>query len=293
MSGNIGFQMVRDDEGAWMAAWSTFVLKSAFQPIFAFSDGKLATVAFEALLRPMRDDKPIPPLAFFSELPAADRLFVENLSHTLHLLNAANLPDEAEIFINFDPSVFVDHTVAETVIRKMRVTLADTGIDPHRVVCEITEKKALSQEALFALVSQLRASGFRIAVDDYGVDDSDMSRIRDLHPDIVKFDAEWISRLMRSEPGVALLSTMVSTFAEQGIRTVFEGIENGWQIELSDKSGVSMLQGFALARPELAPVNFVRSGFPANAERVQAPHRLRVQTEQRSTRPFGRRTWSS
>ena len=46
-----------------------------------------------------------------------------------------------------------------------------------------------------------------------------------LKPDIVKFDAKWITRLMESGPGFALLAAMVSSFGEQGIHTVFEGIE--------------------------------------------------------------------
>ena len=139
----------------------------------------------------------------------------------------------------------------------MRLTLARNRhrSAPRRLRGDRAERP-ISQEALFALVASLRASGFRIAVDDYGADDSDMNRIRDLRPDIVKFDARWITRLMDSGPGYALLTTMVSTFAEQGIRTVFEGIEEGWQLELAEKSGASMVQGFVLARPELAPTSF-------------------------------------
>jgi EAL domain-containing protein (putative c-di-GMP-specific phosphodiesterase class I) len=286
--GEIETHIVVDDGGVSTAQWGPFVLKSAFQPIFAFADGKLAVVGFEALLRPDRGGDPIAPLAFFADLPAADRLFVENLSLTVHLMNAAHLPAEAEIFINLDPSVFSDLPVAERSIRRMRLTLAETGIDPHRVVCEITEKKALSQDVLFSLVAQIRASGFRVAVDDYGADDSDMARIRALHPDVVKFDADWINRLIGSGPGFALLATMVSMFAEQGIRTVFEGIENSWQIELAEKSGVSMLQGFALARPELAPANFVRAGAPGNDPPTAPPDRPRA-TDTRPSKTFGKR----
>lgn len=292
MPATIRSHLVQEDDGAWHAAWSPFILKSAFQPIYAFQGGKLAVVAFEALLRPTRDGQPVPPLTFFAELPAAERVFIENLSHSLHLLNAAHLPPEAEIFINFDPSVFVDKGVAETVIRRMRVILGETGIDPRRIVCEITEKRALSQDVLFSLVSQLRASGLRIAVDDYGVDDSDIGRIRDLHPDIVKFDAEWINRLMRTDPGVALLGTMVSTFVGQGIRTVFEGIENGWQIELAEKSEVSMLQGFALAKPELAPINFVVPDMPDQPDPGATPTRPAGRSAHRAQKTFGRRTSS-
>src|SRR5690606_29571324 len=215
--------IIRHDDGTASGVWGLHALKSAFQPIFAFNDGKLAMAAFEGLIRPFRDGEPESPQSFFSTCPAADRLHVETLTRTLHLLNAgACLPAEAAIFINFDPSVFVERAVADRALRDMRLVLHEAEIDPRRVVCEVTEQRSTSEETLFRFVEALRANGFRIAVDDYGADDSDIGRIRDLKPDIVKFDAHWLARLMDSGPGFALLATMVRSFEEQGIRTVFE-----------------------------------------------------------------------
>jgi EAL domain-containing protein (putative c-di-GMP-specific phosphodiesterase class I) len=295
--GSIRSHIVQEDDGTSTGIWGPFALRSAFQPIFTFEADKLSVSAFEALLRPFRGDEQLPPQAFFNSILTSERLFVENLAHTLHLLNAARfLPESAAIFINFDPSVFTDPAVAEATIRDMRVTLAETGIDPHRVVCEVTEKETVSQEALFALVASLRASGFRIAVDDYGADESDMRRIRDLCPDIVKFDADWIARLMETGPGYALLATMVSTFAADGIRTVFEGIEEGWQLELAEKAGVAMVQGFALARPQLVPADFAALQTAASATRHAEPASVpgapvpRAAGTLRHTKAFGRRT---
>jgi len=280
--------LVRED-GAWVAAWSPFVLRSAFQPLYGLDGGRLSIVAFEALLRPFRDEKLVPPLVFFGELAGCDRIFMENLANRLHLLNAAAfLPGDKQIFINLDPSAFIDHSVADEAIHQMRVTLAETGIDPHRVVCEITEKRAVSQDVLFSIASLLRASGFCIAVDDYGADDSDMGRIRDLHPDIVKFDADWIARMIDTAPGLALLTTMVEAFEEQGIRTVFEGIENPSQIELAEKSGVSMMQGFALARPEIVPGHFSPNDPPGPAPDKQGSKSKSSGAHQ--TKSFGRRS---
>lgn len=301
MLGSIRSHIIREEDGTSTGVWGPFVLKSAFQPIFAFEAGRLSLAAFEGLLRPFRDGEPLPPLAFLNSILAAERLLVENLAHTLHLLNAARwLPENAAIFINVDPSVFVDPAVAEATIRDMRLTLAETGIGPHRIVCEVTEKETVSQEALFALVASLRASGFRIAVDDYGADDSDMGRVHALHPDIVKFDAGWISRLMDSGPGYALLATMVSTFAGEGIRTVFEGIEEDWQVELAEKAGVSMVQGFALARPALVPADFSALQQPAPPEHHAQPVPVlggpaipRAVGELRHTKAFGRRVQPS
>jgi EAL domain-containing protein (putative c-di-GMP-specific phosphodiesterase class I) len=258
LSRSIGLaHIIRHDDGTSTGVWGIYVLKSAFQPIFAFQDGKLSVAAFEGLVRPFRDGEPQSPASFFSTCPAGDRLHIETLTRTLHLLNAgACLPKGTSIFINFDPSVFVDRAVADTALREMRLVLHEAGIDPGRVVCEVTEQRSASQETLYQFVEALRGNGFRIAVDDYGADDSDINRIKELKPDIVKFDAHWITQLMDSGAGFALLTTMVHTFEEQGIRTVFEGIEEGWQLDLAEKSGASMVQGYVLARPELAPTSF-------------------------------------
>ncbi len=258
MSRSIGMaHIVRQEDGTSAGVWAGYILKTAFQPIFAFADGKLSVAAFEGLLRPFREGEPVSPGAFFASVAAADRLHVETLSRTIHLLNAgACLDPSTSIFVNFDPSLFCERSVADNALREMRLVLHEADIDPRRVVCELTEQKTSSDSELYMFVQALRAHGFRIAVDDYGAEESGIQRINELKPDIVKFDAHWISRLMTSGPGVALLSTMVSQFRARGIETVFEGIEENWQLELAEQSGASMVQGFVLARPELAPTSF-------------------------------------
>jgi EAL domain-containing protein (putative c-di-GMP-specific phosphodiesterase class I) len=270
LSRSIGLaHIVRHDDGTSTGVWGIYTLQSAFQPIFAFKEGKLSVAAFEGLIRPFRDGELQSPGAFFGTCPAADRLHIEALTRTLHLLNAgACLPQEASIFVNFDPSVFTDRGIADKALRDMRLVLHEAGIDPRRIVCEVTEQKSASQETLYEFVEALRANGFRIAVDDYGADESDINRIKELKPDIVKFDAQWITHLMESGAGFALLTAMVQSFENQGIRTVFEGIEEGWQLELAERSGASMVQGYVLARPELASTSF--RVFSEGAQQPQA-----------------------
>lgn len=295
MSRSIGLaHIIRQDDGTSSGVWGIYTLQSAFQPIFAFKEGKLAVVAFEGLIRPFRDGEPQSPMNFFSTCPSADRLHVEALTRTLHLLNAgACLPREASIFINFDPSVFTERSVADKALREMRLVLHEAGIDPRRVVCEVTEQRSASQETLHSFVATLKANGFRIAVDDYGADDSDINRIKELKPDIVKFDAYWITQLMESGAGFALLTTMVKSFEEQGIHTVFEGIEEAWQLELAEKSGASMVQGFVLARPELAPTSFRVFGkdrqTPAPAVAGDTPFAAAAAHSARPAKAFGRK----
>ncbi len=294
MSGRGGHShIIGNDDGTSSAVWGSFTLKSAFQPIFAFNGGKLSIAAFEGLVRPFRDDAPVPPGIFFGGLPALDRFTVETLTRTLHLTNAATcLPADTWLFVNFDPSVFIDRAIANTALREMRTVLREVAIDPKRIVCEVTEQKSASPEALYDFVRSLRDNGFRIAVDDYGAEDSDIERIKALRPEIIKFDAYWISRLMESGPGVGLLTAMVDMFSAQNIMTVFEGIEETWQLELAEKSGASMVQGYVLARPEIAPTSFsifrqaaAKADRPAPAHEPVAP----AGTFARHARTFGRK----
>jgi len=286
--------LIRRDDGLSEGDWAGHTLLSAFQPIFSFDGGRPVATAFEGLLRAFHNGEPVAPMSFFSSIPALDRLHVETLTRTLHLLNAAAcLPETASIFVNFNPSVFTERAVSDIALRDMRLVLHEAGIDAGRVVCEVTEQASASADVLMQFTEALRANGFRIAVDDYGAEDSDILRVAELKPDIVKFDAHWMSRLMDSGPGYALLATMVRSFEDRGIATVLEGIEEQWQIDLAQRAGVSMLQGYALARPELARPRDVELPHDqhfgmapeAEAEPLPAP----VTRPQRAERTFGKR----
>ena len=66
-----------------------------------------------------------------------------------------------------------------------------TGLDPGRLVLEITESTAMapnSQEQLLAL----RATGVRLAIDDFGTGHSSLSRLAALPVDTLKVDRSFV-----------------------------------------------------------------------------------------------------
>jgi EAL domain-containing protein (putative c-di-GMP-specific phosphodiesterase class I) len=88
---------------------------------------------------------------------------------------------------------------------------------------------------------------------------------------------------------------MVKSFEEQGIHTVFEGIEENWQLELAEKSGASMVQGFVLARPEIASLSLRNMGgiseMQATLEQAEDADAARPsRATGRTARVFGRRS---
>ena len=251
-------ECTRDERGHFVGHYGPFQLRTAYQPIFRVGRRTAETYGFEGLIRVVAaNGKRLPPDRFFPLIRGGDRFKVENLCRDLHLRNMARFTEvPAVLFANFDPSVFGERGRTRMEVARMERLAGEIGIPSDRIVCEITEKRALSPDALHHLVDCLRGAGYRIALDDYGADESDADRIESIAPDIVKFDAGWIKRLLETPAGYNLLASMVNQFHDRGIETLFEGLEERWQLELAEEMGVVYAQGFVLARPELAPANF-------------------------------------
>jgi EAL domain-containing protein (putative c-di-GMP-specific phosphodiesterase class I) len=65
--------------------------------------------------------------------------------------------------------------------------IEETGIDPKRVVIEITETKG-DLDRLKEMVDLYHQAGLMVAVDDFGAGSSQIGRIEALEPDIVMLE---------------------------------------------------------------------------------------------------------
>ena len=276
MLDSLGLSIVQNPDQTYSGAWGPFTVKSGFQPIFRMENGKASLAAFEALARPFRNGVPSSPGKFFPLVPREESLEVESLTRSIHMLNAGIVLSSDEwLFVNFDPSMFADPTDAADAMRMIRSILKHTGMRRDQIVCEVTEHK-LDNDRLLALVNMMRKEGYKVAVDDYGAEDSDMDRIQFLKPDIVKFDAALITRFMNTAAGTDLLIDMVETFKSWGILTLFEGLEEGWQLDIAVKCNVDYVQGFVLAKPVTVPADFdlFRQGKGGRRHADRAPDDL-------------------
>lgn len=287
MPGRRDPHFLQDDRGFYTTSYGPFVLRSAFQPIFSQDrQGHLTIEAFEALIRPQRDGKPVSPGHFFSLVENDDALAVDRLCRELHILNMGKLGRrKARLFINFNPGLFDAIADIDAEIDQMVNVAIKAGLRPGRIVCEITEQGSGDEAVLHRLVAGLRARLFKIAVDDFGADDSDSRRVDELDPDFIKFDAAWVRRFTETSAGKGLLKLMVERFTARGITVLFEGLEEDHQIEVCQQIGVSLMQGYALARPEIVPSTFddrfpepesYQIGYPAHRDVMMPPASMAV-----------------
>jgi diguanylate cyclase (GGDEF)-like protein len=127
--------------------------------------------------------------------------------------------------------------------------LTRTGIDPRRLIVEITETVLLGDlDGAAAELADLRSLGVRVAIDDFGTGYTSITHLQQLPVDIIKIDRSFIERLDHDRD--RNVSALITDVAHQlGAVIVAEGVETEGQLGVVRELGCDQAQGFLLARP--------------------------------------------
>jgi diguanylate cyclase (GGDEF)-like protein/PAS domain S-box-containing protein len=127
------------------------------------------------------------------------------------------------------------------------------GVDPRRLVMEITESTAMidAERTLLAL-KMLSARGFRFAVDDFGTGHSSLARLTDLPIDIIKVDRSFVHEVCRRDDAATMVRAIIHLALSLGMVPVAEGIETAEQCRFLVEQGCRLGQGFYFS-PSVPP----------------------------------------
>jgi diguanylate cyclase (GGDEF)-like protein len=128
--------------------------------------------------------------------------------------------------------------------------LRNSGIDPARLVVEITETAAVAnvQDAI-AFMREIKALGCRFALDDFGSGFSSFTYLKQLPVDIVKIDGVFIQNLATSGDDQLFVKALTDVAKGLGKTTVAEFVENAETLALLRAFGVDYAQGYFIGRP--------------------------------------------
>ncbi|WP_162901604.1 EAL domain-containing protein [Breoghania sp. L-A4] len=242
-------------DGRSIGCFERYRLESAFQPIFRRGERGLVLQGHEALLRPMLDGVSLPVHTFLNAVDRDQGFFLERLLRVLHVRNFCLLADGTQkLFLNINPEVFTDVLRSERCVDTFMQRLESHGIEPRRLVFEIIETMHDDKVILAQVVEQFRSHGVAIAIDDFGAQHSNFDRVFDLHPDLVKFDLQWLSRCRGDMRAVRFLTGMVELIKELDVEVSCEGIETEQELRIALDAGFDLFQGYFLGRPSPALV---------------------------------------
>ena len=119
-----------------------------------------------------------------------------------------------------------------------------------RLYFEITETAALSEGILIGdQLRRLKKAGASIAIDDFGVGYSSLSRLRQMPVDMLKIDASFIRDMIEDPDDAAIANAVVSLGRALNMRVVAEGVERLDQQKALASWGCDLMQGYLYSRP--------------------------------------------
>jgi diguanylate cyclase (GGDEF)-like protein len=194
----------------------------ALQPIWRVDgDGILG---YEALARPAQKYGFSGPAEAFDlavQLGKAqhlDRLCVERA-----FARVGELPADALLFVNIAPQTLDISAGRSGWVAELA---AAAGVETDRVVVEVTERTTTRTTALVQALHELRADGFKLALDDAGTGNSGLEILREVHFDYVKIDRSVVNAAQTDNRARGVFFALVSYAGQTGARVIAEGIED-------------------------------------------------------------------
>ncbi len=212
-------------------------LDVVFQPIIDLSNG--VTFAHEALTR-CKWPEFKNPMKLFEQ--AQEERCCGSLGRKVREVAFARCTD-APLFVNLHP-----HELDEGWLVRPDDPLF---FHDRAVYLEITESAAFNYFSLCVNVLKeiCSRSGAFLVVDDFGAGHSNLKRIIDLEPHIVKLDLALVRGIEKSKRQQILVRQVVSLCKELGARVVAEGIETEDELAAVIDTGAHYGQGYLFARP--------------------------------------------
>lgn len=160
--------------------------------------------------------------------------------------DAADWPSHIKVAINLSPLQFER---PEALLSTLEQALNRTGLDPERIIVEVTEGLLLKDDHSLDLLRPLQDEGLTIALDDFGKGYANLDYLRRFRFDNLKIDGSFIADLETSAHSAVLVRSIVDLARSLGISTVAEGVNSEGLIRSLRDIGCSALQGFAVSRP--------------------------------------------
>jgi diguanylate cyclase (GGDEF)-like protein len=126
--------------------------------------------------------------------------------------------------------------------------LRKTGVEPHALELEVTERLMLSGDESTALtLRDLRGIGVTIALDDFGTGYSSLGSITRYPLDVLKIDRSIAADVEANPAAASIVSSVVALARSLGLGIVAEGVDSPGQAHLLARLGCDEIQGFLVS----------------------------------------------
>ncbi|WP_417656023.1 putative bifunctional diguanylate cyclase/phosphodiesterase [Pseudidiomarina aestuarii] len=132
----------------------------------------------------------------------------------------------------------------------IRGLIEQRGLKPESVTLEVTESAIMADiEQAIERLTELRSSGMRISIDDYGTGYASLAQLKRLPVDELKLDRSFIRELEHSQADQTIVRSTLALAKDMQLTTVAEGVEDEAAWRWLQQLGCQTMQGFYFSRP--------------------------------------------
>jgi len=251
-----------DEVGLETGRYGTCLLKTIYHPIFLREGRDTATPwGVEGRTQPLREGKPLTEDVFAEAVAEEDELFVAAMRGVLPMRNYLNLGvDGLAILVGYEAPVYRELETAVSCIDAVVQAIADVWVDPSLVYYRMGVE--VNDALLASVTTELKYRGIQTALDDFGTEQSALTRLQMSGSPLVKLDSRMFARLAYVPIAVRLMASIVELLQREGRQVLITGIDTAERLRVAVDMGANLLEG-SLLRParqagvlfDMTPVN--------------------------------------
>ncbi len=159
-------------------------------------------------------------------------------------------------------------------------TLRSTGVEPSRLILEITESAVMSNPAdALTILRKLDSMGITLAIDDFGTGYSSLAHLRQLPVDEIKIDKSFVIEMEENENDAVIVRSIIDLAHNLGLKVVAEGVDTKDAWDTLTILGCDHSQGYYLCRPLPWDELFKwLEEAPSGSLQALKPHRAKTDT---------------
>jgi EAL domain-containing protein (putative c-di-GMP-specific phosphodiesterase class I) len=154
------------------------------------------------------------------------------------------------------PSMFVSINVSPIQLYQTsfpddaKKVIEKYGVPPDWVELEITEMALIKKNGVqFDAIHRLIDSGFKLAIDDFGVGWSGLSLVRSAPFSRIKIDQSFVAKMMETEKDRIIIDHLVKLAQRLDLSITVEGVETADQALYLNRYPDIHMQGYFFGRP--------------------------------------------
>ena len=220
-------------------------LEPYFQPIQNLKTGKI--LKYEVLARGKYEGKVIAPYYFIA--PAEKLGLITSITRMMINKSFDFFKDKTYNFsINITERDLLEGYLISFLIEK----LSYYNIEASRVTFEILENITIvkNSQKITQQLNMLQQMGFSIAIDDFGIENSNFSRLLEINLNFIKIDGIFIKNLKDNARNRTITRAIVNLSKTLGIETVAEYVEDFDIYNIVKECGIDYAQGYYIGKPK-------------------------------------------